>query len=150
MSTRRQILGAAAALPVLGQEQYTPKVFKPEELALVRDLAETIIPRTDTPGAADAKVELAIDRALASNSNKLADFRMGLRLVANARKGGQTLAAILKTLADQNHPFFRLLKDLTVDGYYASQEGLARELGWKGMTAMHEWEGCTHAGHKSS
>jgi hypothetical protein len=75
---------------------------------------------------------------------------MGLRLVANARKGGQTLARILTTLAGQNHPFFKLIKDMTVDGYYASKEGLAVELEWKGMTPLHEWEGCTHASHKSS
>ena len=68
------IAQAAVALPVLGQVQhehemplsakippYVAKVFSPEELRLLGQLADVIIPTTDTPGAAQAGVPLLID-----------------------------------------------------------------------------------------
>ena len=64
----------AVALPVLGQAPhqhesalpgkippYVAKVFSPEELRLLGQLADVIIPTTDTPGAAQAGVPLLID-----------------------------------------------------------------------------------------
>ena len=45
-------------------------------------------------------------------------------------------------------PFFRLVKGMTVDGYYTSQEGLAGELGWHGNTFLSEFKGCTHPEHQ--
>ena len=64
----------AVTLPVLGQAPhqhesplpgkippYVAKVFSPEELRLLGQLADVIIPTTDTPGAAQAGVPLLID-----------------------------------------------------------------------------------------
>lgn len=156
MTTRRQVLGTAVSLPVLGQTHNhapqpavtpsSPKVFTEDELALIRDLVDTIIPRTDTPGAADAAVHLFIDRYYSLNPQTLAEFRQGLRLASSARRRGRDFTAILTDL--QGHPFFKLLKDLTIDGYYTSREGLAVELGWKGYTPLPEFKGCTHPEHQ--
>ena len=44
--------------------------------------------------------------------------------------------------------FFRLLKDLTIDGYYSSRAGLVEELGWHGNTFLSEFKGCTHPEHQ--
>jgi hypothetical protein len=41
-----------------------------------------------------------------------------------------------------------LIKDLTIDGYYSSLEGLVGELGWKGNTYLPEFKGCTHPEHQ--
>ena len=38
--------------------------------------------------------------------------------------------------------FFGLMKNLTADGYYTSQVGLVRELGYAGNTAMEKFPGC--------
>lgn len=155
MNTRRQVLGAAVTLPVLAQthqhapgagQPYSPKVFSAPELDLIRDIAETIIPRTDTPGAADARVQLFIDRHYSLDNRTLAEFRQGLRLVQTSVRRGRSLSEILTDL--QGHPFFQLVKDLTIDGYFSSREGLAQELGWKGNTPVGEFKGCTHKEHQ--
>jgi hypothetical protein len=39
--------------------------------------------------------------------------------------------------------FFRLVKNLTADGYYTSRVGLLQELGYKGNSAMLAFPGCT-------
>lgn len=154
MPTRRDVLAGAAALPILGQAQsttpaYKPRVFSARELELIRDLADTIIPRTDTPGAADANVQLQIDRAMSGRpAAELAGFRRGLASAAKAVKGGKSHTEVLTELSAAKAPFFRQLKDLTIDGYYASKEGLMEELGWHGNTAVAEFKGCTHKEHQ--
>ena len=153
MPTRRDLLAGAAALPILGEAQsaaseYKPKLFSPSELDLIRDLADAIIPRTDTPGAADAKVQLYIDRALSNKPAEAAAFREGLASAVQAMKRGQSPTALLAALSAAKDPFFKQLKDLTIDGYYTSKEGLAGELGWHGYSALAEFKGCTHPEHK--
>ena len=149
MPTRRDLLAAAAALPPVLAETQT-HLFSIAELTLIRDLADTIIPRTDTPGAADAKVELHIDRAMKSRpATEVAGFRRGLKGAAAALKKGKSHTALLTELSTAQSPFFRQLKDLTIDGYYTSKEGLAGELGWHGYTAQAEFKGCTHKEHQS-
>ena len=155
MPSRRDLLAGAASLPVLGQAQsttapeYKPRLFSTAELDLIRDLADAIIPRTDTPGAADAKVHLHIDRALSTKpAAEAAAFRRGLAAAAAAIKGGQSSTALLTELSAAQSPFFKQLKDLTIDGYYSSKEGLATELGWHGQVAVSEFKGCTHKEHQ--
>jgi hypothetical protein len=43
--------------------------------------------------------------------------------------------------------FFRLLKNLTADGYYTSRVGLLDELGYKGNTALPAFPSCTVPEH---
>jgi gluconate 2-dehydrogenase gamma chain len=49
--------------------------------------------------------------------------------------------------ADVPVRFFRLLKNLTADGYYTSRVGLLDELGYKGNTALPEFPSCTVPEH---
>jgi hypothetical protein len=135
---------AAAALPVEGQHEhpdtsvpvaYTTRVFSAEEMKRVATLVDLIIPRTDTPGASDAHVPEFIDRKLSLDASLRERFLAGLR-------------AFDGVLTEDN-PFCKLLKGLTVDGYYTSKEGLTQELGWHGNTFLAEFEGCTHPEHQS-
>lgn len=147
MSTRRDLLRsiavAATALPVAAQHEhpdvaegtYALKVFSPEERKRVATLVDLIIPRTDTPGASDAHVPEFIDRKLSLDAVLKERFLTGLR-----RFDG--------VLKDQD-PFSKLLKELTIDGYYTSKEGLTQELGWHGNTFVAEFVGCTHPEHQS-
>jgi hypothetical protein len=136
------LLSIAAALPAAAQHEhqevvagaYVARVFSPEEMKRVAELVDLIIPRTDTPGASDAHVPDFIDRKLSLNAELKERFLAGLRRFDGVLKEGD--------------PFSKLLKDMTVDGYYTSKEGLTQELGWHGNTFLTEFKGCTHAEHQ--
>ena len=141
VSTRREFIAVAAALPVAAQHEhtevaatYTLKVFSPEERDRVAALVDQIIPPTDTPGASDVHVPEFIDRKLSLDPALKDRFLNGLRAFNGELKDGD--------------PFSKLLKDMTVDGYYTSKEGLTQELGWHGNTFLTEFKGCTHADHQ--
>jgi hypothetical protein len=139
----RTIAVAATAVPVAAQHEhqevaegsYTLKVFSPEERKRVATLVDLIIPRTDTPGASDVHVPEFIDRKLSLDPALRTRFLTGLR----------GFDGVLK---DQD-AFSKLLKDLTIDGYYTSKEGLTQELGWHGNTFVADFKGCTHPEHQS-
>lgn len=167
MPSRRQIFRTAAgvvtAFPILNAQQhehagagpsksaaYKPKWATPDEMKLIAELGDIIIPRTDTPGASDAKVQEYIDYALASDARRKEAFREGLKWFA-ALKPSERVAALTKASANPNSVegrFFKAAKDLTIDGYYQSREGLATELGFSGNTFLQEFKGCTHPEHK--
>jgi gluconate 2-dehydrogenase gamma chain len=173
MSTRRHLLktaAAAVALPAArGQHQhaasslvqlakpYVPKVLKPAQMEWVAKLVDLIIPRSDTPGASDAGVPAYIDRTLNRNARTKARFLEGMTQLNSAaqRKYGSTFS----TLSSQHQTemltsisggrFFKLVKDLTVEGYYTSKPGLTIELGWNANTYLSEFKGCTHPEHQA-
>jgi hypothetical protein len=159
MSTRRtaltSIAAAAVALPAAAQhhtgaptdvaESYVPKVLEADQMKTVAALVDLIIPRTDTPGASDARVHEYIDRALSRSLVRKERFIAGLPQFDGLAKDEQI--ALLSRIADS--PFFKLLKDLTIDGYYSSKEGLTQELGWDANTYVTEFKGCTHPEHQS-
>src|SRR5439155_510231 len=50
------------------------------------------------------------------------------------------------------HPgfaFYRLIKSMTVEGFYTSRVGLIDVLGYKGLDALSEFPGCTHPEHQT-
>jgi hypothetical protein len=133
-----------AAVPLAAQQHehtetaaapYTLKVFSAEERDKVAKLVDLIIPRTDTPGASDVHVPEFIDRKLSLDPVLKERFLEGLRTFSGVLKDGDA--------------FSKMLKDLTVDGYYTSKEGLTQELGWHGNTFLTEFKGCTHPEHQS-
>ena len=155
-ATRREVLVTIAALaapaPAVGQATFLDAA----ELECLTALADTIIPRTDTPGASDAGVPASIDRRLAANPPAAERFRSEMKVFdtgARSRFG----ASFSKLTAEQKiewlkssgeDPFFRTVKGMTVDAYYTSREGLAEELGWHGNTFLAEFKGCTHPEHQ--
>jgi hypothetical protein len=136
---------------------YKPQVLTPAEMTTLGALVETIIPRTRTPGALDARVHEIIDESLASRRAQVQVWRKGLAGVnslsrrmhkadyAALEPGLQ--AAVMVELSNKN-PFFRTLKDATVDAYYSTREGLMVELGWDAAKPMPEFKGCTHPEHQ--
>ena len=155
-ATRREVLVTIAAMaapaPAVGQATFLDAA----ELECLTALADTIIPRTDTPGASDAGVPASIDRRLAANPPAAERFRSEMKVFdtgARSRFG----ASFSKLTAEQKiewlkssgeDPFFRTVKGMTVDAYYTSREGLAEELGWHGNTFLAEFKGCTHPEHQ--
>jgi hypothetical protein len=131
---------------------YKPQAFDAAQFALLAALVDTIIPRTNTPGASDARVHIDVDKRCAHNSKLKAEVTAGLARLAAARfaeldEPGRI--EVLKPWSDGNDPFFRTIKNLTVDAYYTSREGLTQELGWHGNTFVAEFKGCTHPEHQS-
>lgn len=129
---------------------YKPKWATAAEMKQMAELADVILPRTDTPGASDAKVHEFIDFTLAGDRTRQSAVREGLRWFAGLAVDGRVGAL---TKADANPRtkegrFFKMFKDLTIDGYYASREGLVTELGWSGNTYLPEFKGCTHPEHQ--
>ena len=171
MNTRRDALrtfaAAATALPVLNAQDHhhaeadapasaAPPVPKPVfftagEMAVLTALVDLVIPRTDTPGAADARVQYAIDRAASTSARTGDRLRAGLKTLAADGFLDKDQTARVKTVAklsDERDPFFELVKTLTVGQYYRTREGLVQELGWHGNTYLAHFEGCTHPEHQ--
>ncbi len=162
-TTRREALlsiAAAAAIPAVAQQS---SVLTAPETESISALVETILPRTDTPGAIDVGVPAWIERKLASDPQLADKFRAGLAALESAAM--QRFNTRFAALTDDqktalltpaaNDPsttlgeFFKLAKSFTVDAYYTSKEGLTKELGWHGNTFLTEFIGCTHPEHQS-
>ena len=144
---------AAAEAPVA----YVPQVLNAIELKTLGFLCDTIIPRTTTPGARDARVHEIIDENLVTRRAQKAIWTRGIAesntvsrqmfqsAFADAGEGNQ--AAVMAELAAKSK-FFEVLKNATVDAYYSTKEGLMTELEWDAAKPMAEFKGCTHPEHQ--
>ncbi|HYI96911.1 MAG TPA: gluconate 2-dehydrogenase subunit 3 family protein [Bryobacteraceae bacterium] len=179
-TSRRNVLktiaSAAAVSPLAGQHEhhaanefvqisaakptYKPKFFSPAQFATLQVLVDLIIPRTDTPGAADAGAHRIIDTSVSRNKVLQTAWRDGLQWLHEQSKNKPFPAisqdeqvAILTAASNgsdtKGMKFFTLLKGATVDAYYSTQEGLTTELGWNANTFLPEFKGCTHKEHQS-
>lgn len=152
-----------------GASGWTPRVLTPHQNATVTELAELIIPRTDTAGARDARVSEFIDTVLDDAAPAERDaFLQGLDWMD--RRSRETFGAdfidaapveqtalltILSSpdntsLADREGvAFFEAVKRLTVTGYYTSEVGMREELGDDGTLHFAEKRGCLHPEHRA-
>lgn len=165
--SRRDVikLGAAATLTVSlgGAESFaqSPKFFTADELALVDELSEIIIPADGhSPGARAAKVAAYIDTRLGETwaADEQTAWRNGLRIVEqvshdmNGRAFLQSppadrVAVVSRMARGEANPqkpeevFFIQLKARVVDAYYTSEIGIKQELEYKGNTYQAEFAG---------
>ena len=139
-----------------------PQVFSEAELKQIGVLADVLIPRTDTPGASDAGVPAYIDLVAAGNRTVREAVRTGLRLIDDACHARyqkalvDTPAANLEQLLaplevaepkSELEKFFHAFKSVTADGYYSSEIGLTKELGYIGNTVLEKFPECTIPEH---
>jgi glucoside 3-dehydrogenase (cytochrome c) hitch-hiker subunit len=140
------------------------KVLNPHQNQTVIVLSELIIPQTTTPGAKAARVNEFIDIFLSSvNASKRQEFLEGLQWIdMRSQQLFQTLfvkttpqqkTELLTRLSVPNSTettsgqnFFKLIKGLTVFGYYTSKVGIEEELKFEGWV---EYKGCTHPEHQA-
>ena len=146
-------VGALAATPLLGAFHplvprqpgggpWRPRFFDREEAETVAELAELIIPATETPGAQAARVHQYIDWKLSEDdAPSQRAFREGLTRFLGADEAQK------RELLAEGGAFFDRLKALTVEGYYRSEIGVREELGFEGRVFVTEFEGCTHEEH---
>jgi len=165
--TRRQALKTAAvatALPaalvqagaaplVQVATPYEPRNLAPAEYRLLTALVDMIIPSSETPGAAAAGVDRYIDEKISGDDARKSKIREGLAAIERAGFSSMDAGKRISLLTEFSESagargeFFQLLKDLTIDGYYSSEIGLAQELGYKGNTFLKKFAGCTHEEH---
>src|SRR5262249_19736453 len=135
---------------------YKLQFFTAQENDLLDRVAEMILPADQhSPGAHEAKVSLYIDLVVAS-SPEATQQQWKDRLSAFAGEFGQAAApdqaAILNRLAAaEKNPrspaehFFADMKRATLAGYYTSQVGLLKELGYQGNAVQSGFPGCPSA-----
>lgn len=173
-------LGGAAAAPLLpaltpaelraaGRAAHarTPgrplQVLDPHQSAMVAEIAEIIIPETDTPGARAAQVNEFTDVLLAEwyTPEERDRFLAGLADVDTRAKDafgtdflGATaaqrtaivagldaeVAALRAADAKPGEHFFNRMKWLAVFGYYTSEVGMTEELHWQAIPGT--YDGC--------
>ena len=143
---------AAAGLDASG-EAWAPKWIRPEHAAMLEALVDTILPRTDTPGAAEARAHVFVDLALRDcyTPEEQQLFLKGLEQLAKdcATRHGRAFAAcsleerhaLLAPLDAASYApdtgargsFVRILKDLTLVGFYTSRLGATQALAYEAV-----------------
>jgi gluconate 2-dehydrogenase gamma chain len=131
---------AAAALKTLNAAQ----------LAIVAEIAEIMIPKTDTGGAKDAGVPAFIDATLAAvyPQKDQERFKTGLgefgkpflerQPADRAAFVKQSLEAALGSERGDDKPFILMARELTLLGYFTSQVGISANMEYVSVpTAYH-------------
>lgn len=169
-TTRRDLLrmtAAAAAVPLLpkpiaaaagAEAPAAGRFLSADEMALLDELTETILPADEhSGGARAAKVAAYIDGRLAEYDPEIPDLReerelwkAGLAALGKSflQASPEERVALLKAMAEGEadpktdaQKFFVVLKDWTTRGYYTSALGIHQELEYKGNTMQAEYAG---------
>jgi hypothetical protein len=141
-------IGATCAFPFAADELYgqhthptpvpatlpPPSYFNEAELRLIAYIADLIIPRTTTPGAADAGVPAYIDYVCSRNAELGRTIRSGLA-------EGITEHSLVE-MERAGSAWFIAFKNVTADGYFTSKPGLVDELGYQGNAVLAEFPTC--------
>jgi len=124
-----QVINLGASVPV-----------SPDQERLLAEVADVIIPTTDTPGAKAAGVEQFIVRVVRDcyRWEEQENFYAGLAKLDEDSKTahGQGFAGLdpaakndmIKRATTANREFFKVMKQLTVAGYFTSEIGATKAL----------------------
>ena len=140
-------------------ESWTPATLSAEQSELVAQLSEMIIPETDTPGARAAQVNRFVDLLLTDwyPAEERQRFMTGLNDVnqrALRRFGASflecteeeqmhimtALAGEMASAGVEKKPFFAMMKEMTMIGYYTSEIGHNQELNYRLVPGR--YDGC--------
>ncbi len=129
------------------------------QLDLIADVAERIIPKSDTPGAKDAKVHEFIDKQVALNftDEESSMFANGLELfdtrssdeygksfveLTDSEKDNVLTAVVddFKAITDDTPHIWPTIKGLVVTGFFTSEVGATEALVYDPIPG--EWVGC--------
>jgi gluconate 2-dehydrogenase gamma chain len=150
---------------------YTPSFFTEDQARIISELAQTIIPKTDTPGAKEAGVPGFIDQILKECYKKedqdkfitgLADFDAKAKeaygdsfiyldpekQLAFVKAQNETAVNAVKADPSQPRPFILSAKELTLLGFFTSEPGATQVLQYEAVPGS--YKGCiplTEAGN---
>ncbi len=121
----------------ISDESWKPKVLTSDQLQAAADLAEVIFPRTETPGAKDAKVERFID-SLADGyfSPEEKEYMLhGLNSLVSDNFTGMSFEKqneFVKEWIQQpnGESFFRFFKQFASLGFFSSEPGATQVLNY--------------------
>lgn len=139
---------------------WLPELLTIEQDALVKEVSELIIPKTDTPGAKEALVNRYIDLVLKDcyteeDRNKFLAGVDALNKKAKDTHGNvfvecakEEQIALLKQAdeaaytgaAAERDPFFKEMKQLTITGYFTSEPGATQALNYVPVPGA--YQGC--------
>jgi gluconate 2-dehydrogenase gamma chain len=161
-----QHVHSPAAAQTAPQGPYRPRSFTAPEFETVSQVAERIIPATDTPGAIGAGVPQYIDHVVSTNPEHKRRFQAGFTWIGKESRRRfrkkfvelseaqqvELLTPLSEAVDAGREPgagekFFGLMKRLAADGYYTSQAGLVQELGYKGNTVLEKFPACEMPEH---
>jgi hypothetical protein len=151
-SVLAQAAEAAASLDETGAA-WTPQWIRPERARMLEALVDSILPATDTPGALQARVQVFVDLALRDccTASEQQLFVAGLEALAGecASRHGKpfeacspeerhALVAPLDAASYQpdtgpRGSFVRILKDLTLVGFFTSRIGATQSLAYEAV-----------------
>jgi hypothetical protein len=130
---------------------WKPQFFSEKQALIIAAMVNQILPRTDTPGALDVGVDVFVDKMVAEvyNDHEQKQFLNGLDSVEkdSRLKNGKVftdldnqeqynflfgLESEIQHLsfdsAPQEKPFFLMLKELVLLGYFTSEEIMTKHL----------------------
>jgi hypothetical protein len=152
------VLAGCSAEQAATQAEWKPAFLTQAQAALVAEVAEIMIPRTDTPGAKDVGIAAFIDKMLKDVYPKAEQTRFfaglaDLEAQAKREHGHAFLelepalrAALVKQVhdpaveaerastvpvAERSRPFILTMKELTMLGFFTSQPGATQVLQYR-------------------
>ncbi|MEZ4826630.1 MAG: gluconate 2-dehydrogenase subunit 3 family protein [Bacteroidia bacterium] len=160
------LVGGALSVPAVAgilqgceadtRPDWIPEFFTIEQADLVAEIAECIIPATDTPGAKDALVHRLIDKLMHLHFLQEDQERFTAGLQAINEAGGKPFLTLDKetqteillsaekdartAASSDGKPFFPMMKELTLLGYFTSEQGASQTLEYLHIPG--NFEGC--------
>jgi len=135
---------------------WTPDALTQKQAELIAEIAERIIPKTDTPGAKDAMVDRFIDSAIANNfsAEEKGKFLEGLELFQsisqdkfsksftdlNPENMDAVLTAVVADSKGKEGHIWPAMKGLVKSGFFNSEIGMKEFLIYDAVPG--EWIGC--------
>jgi hypothetical protein len=117
--------------------------FSDEEFSMVESFTDILLPKTTTPGALDVQAPYFVDLVVKNCMNKSDQqlIKDGLKQADKEAGNFSALSSQQKTdfikkidegafKENNNYTWFRILKKLTLIGYFTSQEGMTKALNY--------------------
>ena len=141
------ILGGCTPKIELG---WSPRFLSEEEAAITGQIADRIIPKTETPGALDVGVDQYIDGMLLDvySEEDGNSFKEGIGKINKYSKeefGNNFLKlepeevdSMLKKFESEKERVFQICKELTLIGYFTSEQGIKSNFEYRPIPGSYE------------